>query len=168
MSAPLPDGFVAHRGRFSRNGGHQWLLQDPCVKKILIVDDQADIGRLVEIVLAAEDRVFLTAHSGAEGVTLAERETPDLILMDLMMPGVLDGFRAMQAIRQNPRAHDCPIIAMTARLMEETDRALSFRCGAQAYVRKPFDIKNLQQLASRLLQGDKDDPNHDQGGSSRH
>ncbi len=135
------------------------------MKKILIVDDQPDIGRLVQIVLAAKGRTFIVARNGAEGVSLAESERPDLILMDLMMPGALDGFQAIRAIRQSPRAHDCPVIAMTARLMEESDREQTRRCGAQAYVRKPFDIRDLQRLVGRFL--DDEASQNSQGGENQ-
>ncbi|KIH77289.1 hypothetical protein GFER_00550 [Geoalkalibacter ferrihydriticus DSM 17813] len=121
------------------------------MKKILIVDDQRDICRLLEVILAQSGRVFSQAQSGEEGVALALAESPDLILMDLMMPGKLDGFEAIRTIRANPQIRQCPIVAMTARMLDASDEERAFAEGAQAYVRKPFMIKDLQELITRLL-----------------
>ncbi len=85
-------------------------------------------------------------------MALALAESPDLILMDLMMPGKLDGFGAMQAIRANEKIHQCPMIAMTARMLDASDEQRALECGAQAYVRKPFLIRDLQDLVKNFLE----------------
>lgn len=122
------------------------------MKKILIVDDQKEIGRLIQVVLNRDDRLFLHAANGEDGVLAARRERPDLILMDLMMPGRLDGFDAIRAIREDPDIGRCPIIAMTARMVDQNDHLTTQDCGAQACLRKPFVISELQRLVDGFLQ----------------
>jgi len=121
------------------------------VKKILIVDDQPDICRLIEVILAREGRVFVHAPSGEDGVALARDEQPDLILMDLMMPGRLDGLQAIRAIRADAAIRPCPIIAMTARQFDAKDREKAESYGVQAWLCKPFVIRELQEMVDGLL-----------------
>lgn len=121
------------------------------MKKILIVDDQRDICRLIEVVLAKEGRTFINAPSGEDGVALARSEQPDLILMDLMMPGRLDGLQAIRAIRADADIRQCPIIAMTARQFDVKDREKAESYGVQAWLCKPFVIKEMQGLVENLL-----------------
>lgn len=122
------------------------------MKKILIVDDQKEICRLIQVVLNRDDRIFLQATNGEDGVSTARKERPDLILMDLMMPGRMDGFDAIRAIREDPDLGRSPIIAMTARMMDQNDHATTQDCGAQACLRKPFVISELQRLVDSFLQ----------------
>lgn len=121
------------------------------MKKILIVDDQSDICRLIEVVLSGEGRSFVHAQNGEAGVDLARSEQPDLILMDLMMPGRLDGFQAIRAIRDDASIRQCPIIAMTARQFDAKDREKAESFGVQAWLCKPFVIRELRQVVEDLL-----------------
>jgi CheY-like chemotaxis protein len=117
--------------------------------KVLLVEDFEDT-RLV-LRLALEDRGFIVfeAENGQKAVECANRENPDVILMDLTMP-LMDGFAAAKAIRQNDQFKNVPIIAITAH--QETD----FRSGAKAsgfdaYVTKPIDVNWLKELIDGLL-----------------
>jgi len=120
------------------------------MKKILIADDQADIRRLVEMVLQRGDRVILTADSGDAAVRLAGEQSPDLILMDIMMPGRFDGHEAIRILKGDPGTRRCPIIAMTADVRwEEGEKALAL--GAERFIRKPFAIAELVAVVENLL-----------------
>jgi len=120
------------------------------VTKILIADDQADIRRLVEMVLRRGDRVILKVASGDEAVRLAGEHCPDLILMDIMMPGRYDGHDAIRILKGAPGTSRCRIIAMTADIrLEEGEKALSL--GAERFIRKPFIIAELVEMVETLL-----------------
>jgi two-component system, OmpR family, KDP operon response regulator KdpE len=109
---------------------------------VLVADDDAPILRLVRTKLQSEGYGVITATNGQEAVTLYERERPDLVVLDLMMP-VMDGYEAMQRIRE---ASNVPVIILTARsAAPEKIRGLDM--GADDYVTKPF---NPDELAARI------------------
>ena len=106
------------------------------VKRILIVEDhELNMDLLVQ--LLEDEYEVLTAMDGAAGIELAERERPDLILMDLLLP-VIDGWEATRRIKANDRLNHIPIIALTAHAMVgNADEALA--CGCDDYLTKPLD-----------------------------
>lgn len=105
---------------------------------ILIVDDHASVRTLVADYLSEQGYKVLMASDGNEGLLIARRARPDLVLLDVMMPG-LDGFGFLQAYR---RDHTAPVILLTARI-EETDKVVGLELGADDYVTKPFGMKEL-------------------------
>ena len=117
--------------------------------KLLLVEDFEDT-RLV-LRLALEDRGFIVfeAENGQKAVESANRDSPDVILMDLTMP-LMDGFAAAKLMRQNDQLKNVPIIAMTAH--QETDfRSDAKASGFDAYVTKPIDVNWLKELITGLL-----------------
>lgn len=120
------------------------------MKKILIVDDQPEISRLLEIVLRGEGRQLLYAASGAEGVTVARENRPDLVLLDIMMPGGMDGYEVTRVLKEDPATAGCIIVAMTAKV-RESDRAAALEAGADDYVSKPFDVMDVKRRVDALL-----------------
>jgi DNA-binding response OmpR family regulator len=113
---------------------------------ILVVDDHANVRLLVAEYLREHGYHVLTAGDGAEALTVARRERPDLILLDLMMPN-LDGFAFMEHYR---RQHIAPIILLTARL-KESDKIAGLELGADDYVTKPFSMKELLARVRAVL-----------------
>ena len=107
-------------------------------KKILIVDDEPQIVEICQDYLKAAGYETVTASNGAQGLSLARREKPDLIVLDLMMPE-MDGLEVTRAIR---RESDVPIIMLTARV-EETDKLIGLELGADDYITKPFSPREL-------------------------
>ncbi len=107
-------------------------------KKILIVDDEPQIVEICKDYLKAAGYETVTANNGAQGVSLARREKPDLIVLDLMMPE-MDGLEVTRTIR---RESDVPIIMLTARV-EETDKLIGLELGADDYITKPFSPREL-------------------------
>lgn len=105
---------------------------------ILIVDDHLSVRTLVADYLAEQGYRVLTASDGDEGLMVARRARPDLVLLDVMMPG-LDGLGFLQAYR---RDFSAPVILLTARV-EETDKVVGLELGADDYVTKPFSMKEL-------------------------
>jgi len=107
-------------------------------KKILIVDDAPDILETCRDYLKSAGYDTITADDGLKGLTLARREKPDLIVLDLMLPEI-DGLEVCRAIR---RESDVPIIMLTARI-EETDKLVGLELGADDYLTKPFSLREL-------------------------
>jgi two-component system, OmpR family, alkaline phosphatase synthesis response regulator PhoP len=107
-------------------------------KKILIVDDEPQIVEICKDYLKAAGYDTVTASNGLQGVSLARREKPDLIVLDLMMPE-MDGLEVTRTIR---RESSVPIIMLTARV-EETDKLIGLELGADDYITKPFSPREL-------------------------
>ena len=114
--------------------------------KILVVDDEKLLVKGIKFNLENEGYQVLTAYDGASAVELARQETLDLIILDLMMPG-LSGSEACMKIRE---FSDVPIIMLTAR-SEDADKIMGFACGADDYVTKPFNILELKARIRALL-----------------
>ena len=111
-------------------------------KKILVVDDEERIRTLVGAYLAQEGYEVVTAADGRQALLAAEREHPDLVLLDVMMPE-MDGLEFM---RTYGKQHSAPVILLTARV-EESDKVIGLELGADDYVTKPF---SLRELAARV------------------
>lgn len=108
--------------------------------RILIVDDEPAVADLIEAVLASEGYTVAIARDGAQGLLLARDWRPDLILMDVMLPGV-DGGTAIRRLKSDPETADIPIVAMSAgRTIRRQSEELS---DADAALAKPFDIDAL-------------------------
>lgn len=115
-------------------------------KTILVVDDHANMRLLIEDYLSEQGYKVLTASDGNEALILSRRLRPDLILLDVMMPG-LDGLSFMRTFRQESNT---PIILVTARI-EETDKVVGLELGADDYVTKPFSMKELHARIRAVL-----------------
>jgi two-component system, OmpR family, phosphate regulon response regulator PhoB len=120
------------------------------MKKILIVDDKQEVRELVEVTLRADDHQILQAESGEKAIEVARAEKPDLILMDVMMPGGLNGLEATRILKGDPATRDCTIIMLTAK-GQEYDRAEGFKAGASDYFVKPFSPLGLLKKVEEIL-----------------
>lgn len=120
------------------------------MKKILVVDDQATIRRLVEISLRSAERLILQAESGEQAIDLARVEKPDLIIMDVMMPGGMDGFEAVTALREQPETSGCPVLILTAK-DQKSERSRAEQMGVGGYLAKPFKLESLVAKVEDLL-----------------
>jgi two-component system, cell cycle response regulator len=112
--------------------------------RVLVVDDIAANVRLLEAKLAAEYFEVMSANSGQEALDLIEKQTPDIVLLDVMMPE-MDGFETTQRIRGDERFRDLPIIMVTAKAMKG-DREKCLAAGASDYITKPVDMDQLRSL----------------------
>jgi len=116
---------------------------------ILVVDDDPDIARFVEVNLRSVGYDVLVASDGEEALTRAEELRPDLVLLDVMMPRV-DGFEVAQRLRRNPRTANTSIIMLTAKALS-SDKVLGLTSGADDYIIKPFDpIELLARVKTTL------------------
>lgn len=109
------------------------------MKKILLVDDENSIARLVSSMVTDAGYAFVWAEDGYEGLAAAEREAPDLIIMDVMMPK-MDGFTTCRRMRE--RGITCPIIFLSAK-GDIVDKGVGFQAGGDDYMVKPFDPREL-------------------------
>jgi CheY-like chemotaxis protein len=117
--------------------------------KVLLVEDFEDTRLFMRLALEDHGFIVFEAEDGQKAVENANREKPDVILMDLTMPR-MDGFAAAKLIRQNDQLKDVPIIAITAH--QETDfRSDAKASGFDAYVTKPIDVNWLKELITGLL-----------------
>ena len=117
--------------------------------KILAVDDEAEARAILRQRLADAGFVPLLAADGTEAVTVAREQKPDLIVLDLMLPG-LDGFEVCRVLRRDPATAQIPIIFLTART-DEMDRIIGLELGAEDYVTKPFSPRELVLRIKRSL-----------------
>ena len=117
--------------------------------RVLVIDDEEPIRLLCRVNLEAEGMVVLEARDGATGIETARAATPDVILLDVMMPG-LDGWSVAEELLDDPITEDIPIIFLTARA-EVRDRARGLDLGGIDYVTKPFNPIDLAPLVRALL-----------------
>lgn len=122
------------------------------LRRVLAVDDDPDILSVVELALRTLGGLdVVTASSGTEALTILTKDTFDIVLLDVMMPGI-DGLETLQAIRSNPRTSDLPVVLMTARvkLYEHNSEQPA---GVLAVIPKPFDPVTLPRRLQTLWEG---------------
>ena len=120
-------------------------------KKILAVDDEKHIVRLVQINLQKEGYDVVTASNGREALEAVAEHKPDLVVMDVMMPE-MDGFEALQNLKDNPDTADIPVIMLTAKA-QDADVFRGWQSGADLYLTKPFNPLELLTFVKRIFQG---------------
>jgi len=118
-------------------------------KRILLVEDQEDGRRIVRDLLASSDYALIEAKTGEEGLALAERDEPDLILMDIQLPG-LDGYEVTRRIKANSALNHIPIIAVTSYALSG-DEQKAYAAGCDDYVAKPFSPRALMAKIREYL-----------------
>ena len=118
-------------------------------KRILVVEDQEDNRRILRDLLTSVGYDIVEAVTGEDGVHLAETDAPDLILMDIQLPG-LDGYEATRRIKANPALGHIPIIAVTSYALSG-DREKAMSAGCDRYVTKPFSPRQLLATIRELL-----------------
>jgi two-component system alkaline phosphatase synthesis response regulator PhoP len=118
-------------------------------RKVLVVEDEADIRALVRYNLEAEGFVVVEASDGEIGISLAARERPALVVLDLMLPG-LSGLEVCRKLRERDDATRVPILILTARA-SEVDKVLGLEMGADDYVTKPFSPRELVARVKAVL-----------------
>ena len=116
-------------------------ILDPVMQKVLVVEDEPDVAELVAFNLNRAGYATIIAHDGLSGLDTAWAEEPDLILLDLMLPGK-DGFSVFKELRRDARTSSTPVIMLTARAQTE-DRIQGLEAGADDYLTKPFSPKEL-------------------------
>lgn len=117
--------------------------------RILVADDEPALLRLLEFVLGRRGYVIQGVTSGNAAVEVLKTESPDLVILDVMMPG-LDGYEVLTFIRETPRLEGLPVVMLTARAqLDDIQRGLTL--GADAYLAKPFDPEELFSVVESLV-----------------
>lgn len=123
---------------------------------ILVVDDESRIARILEFNLSKQGYRVLTASDGAAALEAVAAEKPDLVLLDVMMPG-MDGFEVCRSLKDDPATETIPVVLLTAK-GQEIDRDTGTACGADAYMTKPFSPRDLLKRIRNLLDGAEASP----------
>lgn len=122
------------------------------MNKVLIIEDHADIRRLIRMTLEIEDCQILEAANGGDGLTAAARERPDVILLDVMMPGALDGLEVCRRVKADPELAHAKVVMLSA-CGTQVDRERGALAGADAYLVKPFSPLQLMRVVDQLSCG---------------
>ncbi len=118
-------------------------------KRILIIEDEQELVKALQIRLGAAGYDILAAYDGQEGLSKAQKEKPDLIILDLMLPK-MDGYKVCGLLKADARYNKIPIIMFTVRA-QESDEKLGFEVGADAYITKLFQYEKLLDKIKELL-----------------
>lgn len=120
-------------------------------KRILIVDDQGELRKLIRMTLEFEDYELHEANSGTRAIELVASVQPDILILDVMMPGELDGFAVCEKIKSEDETRSIYILLLTAR-GQDTDIKRGEEAGADAYLIKPFSPLELIEIVKKALQ----------------
>ena len=118
--------------------------------RILVVDDEEDLGRILKFALVAAGHEVLLAMDGAEGLKLARENSPDLILLDLMLPKI-DGYKVCRMLKFDERYKSIPIVILSART-QEADKEMARDTGADLFITKPYNLEEILRTVDSLLQ----------------
>lgn len=120
---------------------------------VLVIDDEESIIEFIKLGLHYEGFEVETASDGEQGVITAQRINPDVIILDIMLPGI-DGLEVCRRLRSNPTTRDTPILMLTAK-DEVSDRIVGLQTGADDYLTKPFDFYELLERVRAILRRQK-------------
>lgn len=123
--------------------------EDTKVKKILVVDDDPDILRLVEVVLKRSGFLVVTAKNGMDALSYLQSDVPSMILLDVAMPG-MNGFEVLGKLKGEERMRQVPVMMLTARSQKE-EIVKAIQLGAQNYMVKPFDSRELITRIKKII-----------------
>jgi two-component system, OmpR family, alkaline phosphatase synthesis response regulator PhoP len=118
-------------------------------KKILVVDDEVDLVETVRFPLEMEGFDVLVSYNGEDALNQARKESPDLIILDLMLPK-LDGYKVCRLLKFDERYKHIPILMLTAKAQEK-DKTLGMETGANEYITKPFEMDYLMEKVKAYL-----------------
>jgi two-component system, cell cycle response regulator DivK len=118
--------------------------------RVLLVEDNEDNFELVRFLLERAGFVVLAGHDGQEALDMARKELPDLILMDLSLPGI-DGWTAARELKDDPKTSHIPLMALTAHTLPG-DRKRAMESGFDGYISKPIDVVNFGDSITKILQ----------------
>ena len=121
--------------------------------RVLVIDDEPDVRWLLRLSLERVGHEVLLAEDGLRGVAMAQRQKPDIVVVDLMMP-VMDGYGVLEALGKDRRTAHLPVLVLTAKVLPE-DRARSAEAGARQFFTKPFDPEELAEGLERVLRDDQ-------------
>jgi DNA-binding response OmpR family regulator len=120
------------------------------MKKVLIIEDEPDILDVVRLALVPDGYQILAATTGEKALEMAVTDPPDLILLDIMLPG-RSGLDVCQQLKNDPHTQEIPIIILTARALD-SDIQAGYQAGCDEYIVKPFDVLSLAERVREFLE----------------
>src|SRR5580704_8657433 len=138
-----------------RKGMKRKGIRKKMAKKILVVDDERHIVRLVQVNLERAGYTVVTAFDGKEALEKVESEKPDLVVLDVMMP-YMDGFEVLKNLRKNPETRELPVIMLTAKA-QDADVFRGWQSGVDCYLTKPFNPMELISFVKRIFSSQNGD-----------
>jgi len=120
------------------------------VARVLVIDDEPDVRWLLRISLERVGHEVILAEDGLRGVAMAQRQKPDAIVLDLMMP-VMDGYGVLDALSKDGRTSSLPVLVLTAKAIPEEEERVT-KAGARKFLTKPFDPNDLADELEQLLE----------------
>ena len=124
--------------------------------KILVVDDEPHIVRLIQVNLEKQGYTVITASNGKEALDSTDNDRPDLVVLDVMMPE-MDGMEALKRLKENSVTHDIPVILLTAKA-QDADVFEGWKSGADLYLTKPFNPSELLLFVQRIFKCKSESP----------
>ncbi|RJQ46706.1 MAG: response regulator [Gaiellales bacterium] len=118
--------------------------------RVMVVDDNDDVRRLLRKVLEAAGHEVVEVADGEGAISRVEESVPDLVLMDIRLPGGMDGLETTSRLKEDPRLKRVPIIALTASVMER-DRQQAVAAGCSGFIGKPVDVATLPDLVKKFI-----------------
>ena len=122
-----------------------------CAKKILIADDEPDIVTVLKCELESEGYQVITSIDGKDALAKVLAEQPDLVILDVMMPK-MNGWEVCKNLKTDEKLKIIPVIMLTAKT-QQVDALMSFECGANEYLTKPFDFDEVSGIIKKLIGG---------------
>ncbi|MDD5089985.1 MAG: response regulator [Candidatus Wallbacteria bacterium] len=119
--------------------------------RILVIDDEPDILKLIRVNLEMEGMKVLTAQSGLDGLEIIKSEKIDLVILDVMMPDI-NGYQICQLLKEDEKYCDIPVVILTAKV-RKSDQFWSKKIGACLYLAKPFEPMHLVEKVREILSG---------------
>jgi two-component system alkaline phosphatase synthesis response regulator PhoP len=129
-------------------------------KRILVVDDERHIVRLVQVNLERAGYEVLTAYDGIEALDKVKSDMPDMVVLDVMMPR-MDGFEVLKNLQSDPRFQNIPVIMLTAKA-QDADIFKGWASGVSSYLTKPFNPRELLVFVERIFQSMDEPPSDDE------
>ena len=118
-------------------------------RKILVVDDEPHIVRLIQVNLERQGYVIITANDGEAALKRVEEDNPDMVVLDVMMPK-MDGFEVLETLRRQPKTAELPVIMLTAKAQDK-DVFQGWKTGVDCYLTKPFNPMELISFVKRIF-----------------
>jgi two-component system, OmpR family, phosphate regulon response regulator PhoB len=116
--------------------------------QVLVAEDDTELRKIIEISLGSQGYEVTGVADGDEALEVAQREHPDVVILDWMMPGI-NGDRVCDQVKSDPRTSDIPVVMMSGR-SAESDIREGFACGADEFVTKPFDLDELHHVLASV------------------
>lgn len=135
------------------------------MKKVLVVDDEPDVRELLNTIVSAGNYRVFFAGNGKKAIEIANEEEPDLIILDIMLPGEMNGFRVAEILKDDCRTRNCKILMLTA-LVSQEDKRRGFSAGVDEYFIKPFSPMDLICKIVEMIGISKTEPDEKSSGDT--